>query len=101
MSHYENHVDAHMIKRIGVVVETVTGELMTFYSETPGAGMQIEKHVETERLYHGAETKVLIVDSSADITITGIRELNVSTRAIEATAQAIENAKAITEESEK
>ncbi|MGP5389853.1 hypothetical protein [Glutamicibacter arilaitensis] len=89
------------IRRIGVAVEMESGELMTFYSETPCAEMQVETHVETARFREGPETRVLIVDSSTDITITGIRELNVTTRAIEATAQAIENAKAITEGNEK
>lgn len=91
--------EPRLIRRIGVAVEMADGELMTFYSDSPTAEMQVETHIETERLYHRADTRIAIVDHSTDITITGIRQLNVSTRAIEATAQAIENAKAITEES--
>lgn len=84
------------IRRIGLAVEMENGELIMFYSESPGVEMQVETNVDTERSYRGADTRLAVVDSSTDITITGIRELNVATRAIEATGQAIENAKEIT-----
>ncbi|MGP5525076.1 hypothetical protein ACTXM3_17625 [Glutamicibacter arilaitensis] len=89
------------IRRIGVAVEMESGELVTFYADSPGAEMQVEKHVETERYYHGADTRLVITDTSTDITISGLRQLSLNTRAIEATAQAIEKAKAITEGNEK
>lgn len=84
------------IKRIGIAVELEDGELVTFYADSPGAEMQVEKRVETERYYHGAETRLVIADTSTDITITGLRQLSLNTRALEATAQAIENTKQIT-----
>lgn len=93
--------EPRLIRRIGVAVELEDGELVTFYADSPGAEMQVEKHVETERYYHGAETRLVITDTSTDITISGLRQLSLNTRALEATAQAIENAKAIAEGEEK
>lgn len=89
--------EPRLVRRIGVVVEMGDGELITIYSDSPTVEMQVETRIETERLYRGADTRLAIVDQTTDITITGIQQLNVSTRATEATAQAIENAKAITE----
>lgn len=88
--------DPRHIKRIGIAVELEDGELVTFYADSPGAEMHVEKHVETERYFHGAETRLVIADTSTDITITGLRQLSLNTRALEATAQAIENTKEIT-----
>lgn len=85
--------DPRYIKRIGLAVEMADGEQIMFYTESPGAEIQIETNTEFESFYDGMIVRPMPIDQQTKITIRGYQ---IHTRAPESTAQSIDRIHEIT-----